>query len=70
MNYLDKKGNEIFASAGLGSEYGTFRKSKNNGLHRVKSPAMPMVSSREAAQKNLDLWAKKNRLKAVKEGEK
>jgi hypothetical protein len=29
-----------------------------------------MVSSREAAQKNLDLWAKKNGLKAVKEEEK
>lgn len=65
MNYLDKKGNEIFVSIGLGSQYGTFRKSENGGMHRVKSPSMPMSSSREVAQKNLDLWAKKNKLKTV-----
>lgn len=65
MNYLDKKGNEIFVSTGLGSAYGTFRKSKNCGLHRVKSPSMPMTSSKEEAQDNLDLWAKKNGLAVI-----
>ncbi|MBV4415120.1 hypothetical protein KM792_13755 [Clostridium tyrobutyricum] len=65
MNYLDKKGNEIFVSTGLGSQYGTFRKSKNGGLHRVKSPAMPMISSKDEAQKNLDLWAEKNSLELI-----
>lgn len=61
--YIDKKSNEIFVSTGLGSEYGTFRKSKNGGLHRVKSSAMPMVSSREEAEKDLKIWAEKNHLK-------
>ena len=69
MKYLDKKGNEIFVSTGLGSEYGTFRKSKNGGLHRAKSPSMPMVSSREEAQENLDAWARKNGLEVVREEE-
>ena len=57
--------NEIFVSTGLGNEYGTFRKSKNGGLHRVKSIAMPMVGSREEAEKNLKIWAEKNELKSV-----
>ncbi|MFL0197327.1 hypothetical protein ACJDU8_17430 [Clostridium sp. WILCCON 0269] len=71
MNYIDKKGNVIFVSAGLGmKEYGSFRRSEAGGLHRVKSPMMPMVSSREEAQENLNLWARKNGLKAVEEGEK
>ncbi|APM41363.1 hypothetical protein [Clostridium kluyveri] len=68
MKYIDKKGKEVFVSQGLGmKEYGSFRKSKAGGLHRVKSPMMPMASSREEAQKNLDLWARKNGLKAVEE---
>ncbi|WP_243124387.1 hypothetical protein [Clostridium sp. AWRP] len=65
MKYLDKKGSKVFVSTGLGSKYGTFRKSKNGGLHRVKSPAMPMVESREEAEKNLKTWAEKNELKSV-----
>lgn len=64
LNYLDKQGNKIFVSCGLGlKEYGTFRKSNAGGLHRVKSPMMPMVESDEEAQMNLDKWAKKNNLK-------
>lgn len=70
MKYLDKKGKEIFVSEGLGmKEYGSFRKSKSGGLHRVKSPMMPMVSSGEEAQENVDLWAEKNGLKPAKERE-
>lgn len=66
FKYLDKQGNEVFVSAGLGlSQYGTFRRSTAGGLHRVKSPMMPMIGSREEAQKNLDIWAKKNNLIAV-----
>lgn len=64
--YIDTKGQEVFISAGLGSnEYGSFRKSKSGGLHRVKSSMMPMVSFKEEAQKNLDLWANKNKLQSV-----
>ena len=63
--YLDDKGRELFVSTGLGSEYGTFWQSEKGGLHRVKSPAMPMTSSREEAQANLDAWAKKKGLRPV-----
>ncbi|WP_114679319.1 helix-turn-helix domain-containing protein, partial [Desulfotruncus alcoholivorax] len=58
-------GREIFVSRGLGSEYGTFWRSSTGGLHRIKSPAMPMVESREEAQSNLDQWAAKKGLQAV-----
>lgn len=66
LNYIDKQGNEVFVSAGLGSDqYGTFRRSIAGGLHRVKSPMMPMVSSKKEAQANMDKWAKKNGLKVI-----
>ncbi|WP_034631182.1 helix-turn-helix domain-containing protein [Desulfotruncus alcoholivorax] len=58
-------GREIFISKGLGNEYGTFWRSPDGGLHRVKSPAMPMVESREEAQSNLNQWAAKKGLQAV-----
>ena len=63
--YLDDKGREFFVSPGLGSEYGTFWQSEKGGLHRVKSPAMSMTSSREEAQANLDVWAKKKGLRPM-----
>ena len=63
--YLDERGREIFVSTGLGSEYGTFWCSEKGGLHRVKSPAMPMMSSQEEAQANLDAWAAKKGLQPV-----
>lgn len=64
ISYIDKKGDEIFVSSGLGDDkYGSFRKSKYGGLHRVKSPAMPMVSSKIEAEKNLRLWAQKKGLR-------
>lgn len=67
LNYIDKNGKVIFISQGLSAnEYGSFRKSESGGLHRVKSPMMPMVNSREQAQKNLDLWAQKNQLRKIK----
>ena len=63
--YLNESGREIFVSTGLGSEYGTFWRSEMGGLHRVKSPAMPMVPTREEAQANLDAWAAKRGLQLV-----
>jgi len=63
--YLDEKGQEIFVSTGLGDEYGSFRRSPSGGLHRVKSPAMPLVATQEEAQVNLDAWAAKKGLKTV-----
>lgn len=69
MNYTDKNGKKIFVSAGLGfDQYGSFRKSNSGGLRRVKSPMMPMVESKEIAQKNLDAWAIKNGLKKADDG--
>lgn len=68
--YLDENGREIFVSAGIGGEeYGTFWRSHTGGLHRVKSPAMPMVSSRNEAQKNLDAWAEGKGLQQVEAAE-
>ncbi len=64
-SYLDEKGQEIFVSAGLGDEYGSFRRSPSGGLHRVKSPYMPMVNSKEEAQANLDYWATDKGLQLV-----
>lgn len=71
--YLDQnQGRELFVSEGLwmdgqALQYGTFWKSPSGGLHRVKSPAMPMVATREEAQANLDAWAEKKGLKPVTE---
>ncbi|TEB13390.1 ParB/RepB/Spo0J family partition protein [Pelotomaculum propionicicum] len=63
-SYIDESGKEVFASDGIGGEtFGTFWRSPSGGLHRVKSPAMPMVATREEAQKNLDAWAEKKGLK-------
>ncbi len=65
-SYLDEKGQEIFVSASSGGEtFGSFRRSPSGGLHRVKTPAMPMVDTREEAQANLDAWAKKRDLQSV-----
>gem|GEM_PF-3917795 len=64
--YLDEKGREIFISESLSSgTFGAFRQSSSGGLHRVKSPAMPMVDTKEEAQRNLDAWAKEKGLKLV-----
>ncbi|OPY62250.1 MAG: Chromosome-partitioning protein Spo0J [Pelotomaculum sp. PtaU1.Bin065] len=69
--YLDDQGRELFVSRGLWFgdnsqvQYGTFWRNHTGGLHRVKSPAMPMVASEEEAQKNLDVWAEKKGFKLV-----
>lgn len=71
--YLDQnQGREVFVSKGLWgkdgqTQYGTFWRSPSGGLHRVKSPAMPMVATREEAQANLDAWAEKKGLQLVEQ---
>jgi hypothetical protein len=45
--------------------YGTFWRAPAGGLHRVVSPAMLMVRTRNSAQANLDAWAAKNKLEKV-----
>lgn len=50
----------LFVASGLsGSAWGTYWKSDKGGLHRFKSPSMPVVETRDLAQVNLDAWAKK-----------
>jgi hypothetical protein len=64
--YIDECGREIFVASGLsGDMYGTFWRAPAGGLHRVVSPAMPMVRTRNTAQANLDKWAAKNKLEKV-----
>ena len=61
LKFRDKTGRIMFVSAGLGkAEYGTFyRKSPNHtGMHRVKSPAMPMMPSRDEAERNFIFYAR------------
>lgn len=43
----------IVATGLSGTEWGVFRRSASGGLHRVKSPALPMVATREEAERNL-----------------
>lgn len=65
--YLDDRGRDLFV-ASTGDEYGTFWKTPLlGGMHRVKSPAMPMVKTREEAQANLDAYAEKKGFKLVTE---
>ena len=66
--YLDDQGRVLFVSGGLSRDkFGTFWRSPSGGLHRVKSPAMPMVPSKEEAQQNLDDWAAKKGLQLAPE---
>ncbi|MTI82608.1 MAG: ParB/RepB/Spo0J family partition protein [Firmicutes bacterium] len=69
-SYLDENGQEIFISSGLGQDiFGTFRRKSSGALQRVKSPAMPMVDTREEAEKNLQIWAEQKGLQVKSECE-
>jgi hypothetical protein len=64
--YIDKSGNEIFVHDGISNErsWATYRRNpRTGGLHRVKSPDMPPVESKDLAQENLDRYARKHKLK-------
>ncbi|MBT8491150.1 MAG: ParB/RepB/Spo0J family partition protein [Deltaproteobacteria bacterium] len=61
------RGREIFVTHGLNeNQFGTFfANDKETSLHRVKSKIMPMVSDKNEAQRNLDLFAKDKQLSEV-----
>lgn len=65
-SYIDADNRPIFVEAGLGGkEYGSFRRRASGSLERVKSSKMPMVESRDEAQRNLDKWAQAHKLLEV-----
>jgi len=58
IQYLDKKNRLLFVSKGIGDRYGTFyRKVKNRGMHRLKSPDLLMRESRNDAENDLTWYA-------------
>jgi hypothetical protein len=58
------KGDVIFVSKGIGGDlYGTFKKTKSGGgIRRIVTTKMPMVSSEQEAQENLDSFAESRNL--------
>ena len=61
--YLQEDGTEVFVSSGLGGDtYGTFTRRASGSLKRVCSKHMPMVETRDEAQRNLDAWARRAKL--------
>lgn len=56
--YTDGK-RTLFVSDGIsgGRQWGTFRRKPSGSLQRVKSPMLPMRTSRARAQVDLDAWA-------------
>lgn len=65
MNYIHENGQEIFVWRNGQEQYGTFWRSASGGMHRIKSPAMPMTFTKKEAQANLDAWAEKKGLPLV-----
>lgn len=62
--HYNYQGHDIFVSSGLGGKtFGTFRKS-NGGIKRIVSKKLPMIADFNEAQRNLDKFAKDNRLNA------
>ena len=61
--YLDKKGRLIFVAVGIGGRtWGTFYRKEGPGVHRVKSPHLPMRPTRELAESDLFRYSRKNNL--------
>jgi len=61
LQYRSEKGEIITVAEGLQrGKWMAMRRSNNGGLHRIKSPALPIRDSREAAQADLDAYAKKH----------
>ena len=58
--YIDERGSAVFVEKGLGGgTWMSMRQSNSRGLHRVKSPALPIRDSRDAAQADLNAYAEK-----------
>lgn len=65
--YMDDEGNIYQTMQGLGAGIFMTGKIKKGKVqpHRVKSPALPLRKTEEAAQKDLDVWAAKKGLNKV-----
>ena len=58
--YRDDHGDIILVAEGLlKGKWMAMRQSHSGGLHRIKSPALPIRDSRDAAQADLDDYAGK-----------
>lgn len=59
VKYVDLKGRVVFVSPGIGGDtFGAFRKKGPWSIQRVCSRYLPMVSCREEAERNLNLYAR------------
>ena len=59
LHYRNEQGEIILVVEGLlKGKWMSMRRSNNGGLHRIKSPALPIRDSREEAQADLDFYAK------------
>ena len=66
IQYLDKKGRLLFVSKGIGeNKYGTFYRVQTHGIHRVKSPDLPIRETMEEAEADFWLYTKKHGLVPV-----
>jgi ribosomal protein L13 len=67
--YRDKTGRVLFVSDGIsdGRSWGVFYRKPSGGLKRVVSKYLPMVATRQEAQRNLNLYAGRHAMKFLKE---
>jgi len=67
QGYRDFMGRILFVSDGIsnGSSWMTFYNKPNGSLRRVNSKFLPIRETREAAQRDLDKYAKERGLEAV-----
>ena len=61
QRYQDGKGALVFVSTGIGNtDWMTDRQKHSQvGTHRICSPSLPLRSSKEEAQKDLDAYARR-----------
>jgi hypothetical protein len=66
IQYLDKKGRLLFVSKGIGQDcYATFFRTHVSGIHRVKSPDLPVRKTMEKAGEDFSKYVKKHGLVPV-----
>jgi hypothetical protein len=57
--YLDGNGDQVFVSSGISSGVWMTMKQNKGGMHRVKSPNLPVRKTFAQAQEDLDAYAKR-----------
>jgi hypothetical protein len=70
--YRDFRGRELFVSDGIssGKTWMTcYCVPGSGGTHRLKSPSLPLRSTREEAQRDLDQYAARKGFKPIREGQ-